>query len=428
MIGLMKRKSANTIASAVLVSKSSLLLLSLLLISGCANYASRVREARNYFEWEQYDLASAKLKELAERKDNDELLYWMDLGLVQHTAGQYAEAIESFLKASKIGDSSDYTSVVTEAATVALNDNVKAYPGEHFEKLLVNMYLAIDYTLLGKYEDALVECRQVNRKLEKMINEGGFPYQQNAFAKYLAASLFEAEREYNDAFVDYRQLYKWDGAIPYLSTGLLRMADRMKDLQALENYKKIFPQDKDYKLDKGEGEVILLLEQGKAPIKEPSPQFRLAPMFVSRPYSSDYGVLHLAGSEKVQAQSATLFDIEATAIRELEHKLGLILAKKIGGVVAKEVLSNAIAESTKSEALGDIIRIILHLTDQADLRSWSTLPARLQLARLKLPAGRHDLALDMVSRYGGKTPAVKIWKDFEVKAGRISFINYRFKD
>ena len=58
-----------------------------LLLSGCANYASRVRQPRLEFEMGHYLPAIAQLKEHAERHDNDELLYLMDLGIVYHTAG-----------------------------------------------------------------------------------------------------------------------------------------------------------------------------------------------------------------------------------------------------------------------------------------------------------------------------------------------------
>jgi hypothetical protein len=63
------------------------------------------------------------------------------------------------------------------------------------------------------------------------------------------------------------------------------------------------------------------------------------------------------------------------------------------------------------------------VTDQADLRSWVTLPAKLRIARLALPAGRHDLLLDMVS--GGSSRKVKTWENVQVKPGRINFLNLR---
>ena len=269
----MKKRSANTTKrglSGIEVSlrKAILAVLSLslfFLVSGCASYASRVREPRNLFEMEQYDVAAEELKKLADRHDNDELLYLMDLGIVQHTAGLYPAAIQTFLKADKLAEVSDYTSISQEAGSVLFSDDTKVYKGQDFEKILINVYLAMDYTLSHQWDDALVECRRVNHKLDMMISQGKRPYEHNAFAKYLSAVLFDARKEYNDAFVDYRQFLKWDPGFPYLPAPLLRVADRLGDGEELDDYRKMFPGIKHYRLGKNEGEIVLLLEQGDPP-------------------------------------------------------------------------------------------------------------------------------------------------------------------
>ena len=43
---------------------------------------------------------------------------------------------------------------------------------EDFEKVLINTYLAMNFALLGNFEDALVEARRVNRKLLLMKTKG----------------------------------------------------------------------------------------------------------------------------------------------------------------------------------------------------------------------------------------------------------------
>src|SRR5690606_10506589 len=113
-----------------------------------------------------------------------------------------------------------------------------------------------------------------------LVREGKLPLENNAFAKYLAAALFETDRELNDAFVDYRTVLKWNEKFPYLPQPLLRIADKLQFTQEFQEFKKKFPSVTDYKLGKNEGEVILLLEVGKAPIKVPNPDFSLLPRFV----------------------------------------------------------------------------------------------------------------------------------------------------
>ena len=404
--------------------RSLFVILAAVALSSCASYSSRVEEPRRNFERGLYDFAVSEFKELVERNDNDQLLYLMDLGLVYHTAGRYTDAIETFLKAEKVAELKDYTSITQEAGSVVFSDEVKPYKGEDFEKILINVYLAIDYTLLHKWEDALVECRRVNHKLDMLIAQGAQPYDHNAFAKYLAASLFEARNELNDAFVDYRTVAKWVGSFPYLGSALLRMSDRLRASQEFSEFRAQYPGENKFKVGKNEGQIILLLEQGNVPIKVPHPNFNLIPHFQKRSYGDAFVYLSIDnGAQRIK--TFPLFDIENTAIRELDQKIAKITAKKIGGVVVKEVIADQVAKQTNSEALGLLTSFVLHATDSADLRSWSTLPARLQLARAIVPAGRHDLTLDMVSSFGAEQKAVKRWTGVEVKPGETVFLDYR---
>ncbi len=394
-----------------------------LLLSGCASYQSRVKNARQYFEGGLYESSINELKPLADKEGGDQFLYLVDLGTVYLNAGKYKEAIATFHRADRLAEINDYTSITEEAATVLLNDDVKEYRGEDFEKILVNVYLAIAYTLNNQWEDALVECRKVNHKLDLMIREGQLPYERNAFAKYLAALLFEARGEYNDAFVDYRQLRGWDSKVPLLGAPLLRLAEKLKASDEFQKYRKDYPVVKDYRIQKNEGQIVLLLEQGKGPEKVTSRESRLLPAFSRRFYRSRSGELSVDGVGT--APTEVLFDIENTAIEQLEKKKAAMLAKKIGGVVVKELVAAQVAKSTDNKWLGFLTSVILHATDHADTRAWSTLPATLQIARLTVPAGEHTVHFNLVDRFGTRTEGRKTWDKVSVKPRQIVFLRFR---
>ncbi len=405
-------------------SKVAFLFIALWLV-GCAGYAGRIQEPRRLYEAGNFDASAEMLKKLAEKNDNDRLLYLMDLGMVYHAAGKYPQAIKAFLSAEKLADSKDFTSISQEVGSVVTNDDAKFYGGEDFEKILINVYLAIDYTLSGNAEDALVECRKVNHKLDQMIQKGQKTAERNAFAKYLAAALFESEGDWNAAFVDYRQLRKWNASVPFLAAPLLRIAERMQATQELEEYKKEYPEEKDYKLDKKHGEVVVIVEQGRAPVKMPSHQMSLVPVFVRRNYGSREVIVRDVAKPENNVRSRPLFDIEATAVRELDAKLAEIVAKKMAGVVAKHAVGYGVEKATDSKLAGLLTTILLRATDKADLRSWTTLPAKLHIARLKVPAGRRDIELDMVDASGGIVKGANRWQGVEVKPGKITFLSYR---
>lgn len=202
------------------------------------------------------------------------------------------------------------------------------------------------------------------------------------------------------------------------------MAEKLHAEQELADYKKRYPSVKKYRLGPGEGEVLLIVEQGKGPYKVPNPAFYLLPMFVRNSYvSSSVWLRDKEGKHKVQSEP--LFDIEATAIKELEDRTGGIIAKKIAGTVVKHAAGAAVAKATNNETLGALATIALRLSDSADLRSWSTLPARLHIARLILPAGRRDLVVDMVGNNGVNSMGLKEFPGVEVKPGQITFLSYR---
>ena len=149
-------------------------------------------------------------------------------------------------------------------------------------------------------------------------------------------------------------------------------------------------------------------------------------MFIRRSYMSDY--VSIRADDGAEVRTYPLFDIEETAIKELKHETGGIIAKKLAGTAVKVGAGYAVEKLTGSEAAGVLTSLLLLSADHADLRSWTTLPARLQLARFSVPAGRHTLVLDMVSRYGSEMKGVKRWDAIDVKPGETVFLNYRTRD
>jgi hypothetical protein len=155
---------------------------------------------------------------------------------------------------------------------------------------------------------------------------------------------------------------------------------------------------------------------------------RLVPTFYKRSYRNQFAKIRSTRVPQQSVKSRTLFSVEETAIRELKGKLAGIIAKKLAGVAVKEAIGAGVAKATDSKFAGAFLSFFLHLTDKADLRSWSTLPANLQIARLALPAGRHDIELDMVDAFGGGTQTGTRWPGVEIKQGKIAFLNYRAPD
>jgi hypothetical protein len=399
-----------------------------LILQGCASARMSDRESDNLFREGKYVEAAESLKKGFAKQgegSRDELLYLLDIGLALHTAGLYDESNKYLLKADKVAEIKDYTSLSSEAATLVTSDNIKGYKGEDFENTLISMYLALNYAMKGDYENSLVEARRVNRKLQLMITQGERKYKQNAFARYLSAIVYEAEGNWNDAYIDYKETYKIEPTFPGLGRDLWRMASFLHMTDKMEDWDKEFDLSKEdhekAKLlspKKGRGELIVIYENGISPIKRPNPDFYSVPKFFPRPNPVLYADVEVDG--QVAGPTIRLHDIEATAIENLNEKYAGIIAKKLAGVVVKEVAGNAVAKATGSQLLGQLSKLAMYASDQADVRSWNLLPRDLQVARIPVDPGKHKVKLNLAG--GGSLPE----REVTVKAGKKVFLNWRY--
>lgn len=381
-----------------------------------------------------YEGATARLKEGFEKETlegKDGLLYLLDLGLALHTAGKHEESAKYFRLADQAVEIKDYTSLSTEAATLLASDTIKQYKGEDFENVLISAYLALDYALIGKREDAIVEAKRVNRKLYMMSTEGKRHYKQNAFARYLSATLYEADRNWNDAYVDYKFAAELLPNSPTIGRDLWAMAWKMKNHDELVKYEKKYNlSDEDKAAAKKRvssdrpAEIVVVFQNGISPKKIPEPNFPSVPKFVPRSNPVREGEVFIsgaAGKEVARAKTEAMMDIEAVAIQNLSEKWGGLLAKKIGGTVAKHMIGNVIDSKTGNSGLGSLIAFAMYAADQADTRSWNLLPKDLQIARISVPAGTYGVSLQPVG-----VPRPLPEKTISVKSGEKIFVNFRY--
>jgi len=414
----MKKNRALKVITKIAVA----LILSLGLLS-CATYQGKIGESRQLLKDGQYDKALDKLKELAEKDGDDQLVYMMDYATALQIAGQYKESADAFNKADKLVDLKDYYSVTKIGAAALGGEEMVQYKGESYEKFLINTMNAMNYVMLGQLDDAMVEARKINEKISKMRMDGREPYEFSPFARYLAAILWEAQNHFDDAYIEYEAAYKLDGRNPFLPADLIRSAKMARRDETYKKWKSEFPQvHEDPKwYDRGLGELIVIYQQGWGPEKQPRPgQYRFP---ILRPVFSETQKADISLNGKDEGHTKSIYNIEQVSIQTLDKDYGALVARRLGGVATKAVVADQIRQ--KNEVLGTLAWIGMNLADRADLRQWSTLPQTIQMARLRLPPGKYTLKIQGLNSVGMPTQDVLSDKIIQIKAGQKTFVNWR---
>lgn len=405
--------------------RAALLIVAAICTQGCASARVSDREATDHFLHGRYAEAAARLDQATREHGDgaDQLLFLLDLGLSQHAAGDYVGSTKTFLIAEKIAEIKDYSNLAEESAAFLTSDNVLPYKGEDFENVLINVYLAMNFAFEGNRESAIVEARKVDRKIHRMNTEGKRHYKQNAFARYLTGILYEADREWDNAYLAYKKTYEIEPGFAPLRLDLWRLAslNRMRDEQ--ERWEREFgltPEELERaRPRKGLAELVVIYQNGISPEKRPNPQFDSLPKFYPRSNPISQASVEIDGQPV--ARTEMLHDIEATAIQNLEEKYGALVAKKISGALAKEAIAIGVERQTDSPLAGFLTRIFFWATNRADLRSWNLLPRDLQIARIPLEPGLRQVKVLAVGAFLNP-----IEREIDARAGETYFLNARF--
>ena len=141
-------------------------------------------------------------------------LYFVNRGLLLSLMGKYEESNNYFEKAYLFGEDHQIN-YFHEAAGYFTNPNMSVYRGEDHEHLMLLYFKAINFLKMQRPEEALVECRRLNIRLQQLSDKynPGKKYQRDAFIHNLMGIIYQSRGDYNNAFVAYRnalEIYEQD--------------------------------------------------------------------------------------------------------------------------------------------------------------------------------------------------------------------------
>lgn len=387
------------------------------LSSGCSTYAKRVELTR--LAYYSNDLPACR-ERLDDSPRGDRVCAQLDLAMVDLAAGEPTQAISRLREARDRLDHLQQSSAVESVAAMVADDRKRAWAGEDYERVMVRAMLAI----------------------ASLISDGGD-------AESYSLQIDQTQRDYYEravADLSAEQLQHYP-VIPlgYYLRGALKEASFHDYGEAAENYAhvcELLPTTRPFAWDlerarrgvhsqRGNGVLYVFCLVGRGPRKvvataeATSNAMLIADRIISAvgPYTlpptiapiqvpaielCDQSVKSIAVGVDGRwiAQTDTIADIEQFAVdsmrlshdRTLARAIARRAVKKATVVAAKNTMDVDPLVSLAMDAAG----VAWEAVEAPDTRSWTLLPANVQVMRIELPAGRHQITLQPRTNYAAK--------------------------
>jgi uncharacterized protein len=246
-----------------------------LALQSCASYHKSMGSYYKYLHEENYEEAQRSItNNNLINKNRNSLLYNLEMGKLYRLQNDFANSNKYLNVADAIAESNFKTVGDVVVSNIA-NPMLEHYKGEDYEQFMMHYYKALNYSMLGLTEDAVVEARRItlsnNAQFNKFVQKEK-RYSQDAFAMNLQGMIYEMAGDLNNAFIAYRnavELYKnnndsyYDVQIP----AQLKM-DYARCASAIGMQSDICLPDSLFNAKDENGSVIIFIEEGLAPIKK----------------------------------------------------------------------------------------------------------------------------------------------------------------
>ena len=375
------------------------------------------------------------------------MLYYFNRGTVYWMKGDIDSSNAYFQKADFYVE--DYRkNHLAKTLSFISNPKIEPYGGEGFEQILLHYYTTLNYAQKGDLDAALVECKRMMLKLQKITDyyNGENKYKRDAFAHNLMGMIYDAQKDYNSAFISYRnalEIYEVEySKMLNTPTPLQLKKDIIRTAHLVGFYEEQKMYENRFNLtyaseNKDNGTLLFFWNNGLGPIKaESSFTFAIIPanngyvnfvnveLGMSIPfyvgekdqqngiaglkfirvafpkYISRNPLFHSAtcsvDSLKIVSEFNLAENIDAIAYRSLQDRMFKELSQALLRLAIKQL---AVAEARKeNEGLGAAISFVNTITEQADTRNWQLLPYSINYCRLSIPSGNTQLTLTTIGK------------------------------
>ncbi|MGH7282652.1 MAG: hypothetical protein ACRELY_14085 [Polyangiaceae bacterium] len=396
-------------------------------------------------------------KEMPKDIQGDNALLVLDRASIQQSIAQFQDSSRDFESADKAIDMLDLAHNAGDTiGQYVFSDSAGKYQAPPYEKLLINTLNMINYLERQDLNGAKIEARRLNVMQKYVADQLNEPKNSVlGLGGFLAGFAFEKSGDSDQA------LRYYDQALQFPGFDSLR--GPVRAMLALSSYRT--PRLSEIEQDPmppsedstNEGELVVVVGYGRVPHKISN---RIPVGLALTLFASDINPNDASAANKLAAQGLVTWvnfptmgdeqgeyaspncsvdnrsiDLGSTTnvtheVKMEWHKMeGKIVASAITRMIARALVGQGIQTATgRGDNAVGVIGLIASLGTQAtltaldtpDTRSWETLPARVGVARIRVPAGRHTIRLD--ARGVSRTQVIDIpkggWKVVSLMALR----------
>ncbi|MCK5127345.1 MAG: hypothetical protein KAR42_13905 [candidate division Zixibacteria bacterium] len=377
-------------------------------------------------------------------KEKDRFLYYMDAGLANHYASRFDTSSAKLSKAEDAADELFTKSITRAAASLILNDNILEYAGEDYEIVYANLIKALNYIAQDKFDDAFVEIKRANHRLELLenkyreasdiLNEGArddtsrvdinykakkVRFNNSAFARYLSMHIYAAEGKPDDAQLDYdlmRRAFIEQKHIYPFEMPVVRFRSKDKEILSVVALLGNSPVKDDLNLRiRTDSDLDLVQILYDEPGMKNS-EYGHIPMAVSEDYYFKFSLPQIVSVPTIVNRVAVYIDGEylgdlqliedvvSVAKETFEAKKSLIYLRTVARAVVKGLVAhNAKKDADKKKGgwLAKLaIDVVTDVSENADLRCSRLLPGKVLVGDFEIKPGTYNIQINFLDASG----------------------------
>ena len=394
-------------------------------------------------------------KELENKKDKlytkrDNVLYYLDSGMLSYYEDDYMGAIDKLSKAEQY-ISDYYTKSITQnIAGFLTNDTAIEYPGEDYEDIYINLIKTIAYYKAGKWEEGFHELNAYRTKTNKLKQKHqadierakdlakisdeppvNVNFYDSALAEYLFLLYYRTLRDTNlvnysermikDIFRNSPDIYDFNIPTTINKETSVKSSDTYVNFVILSGTSA-------QKIEKKEiysNELVLSLPE----LYIPQSEINLISVILTEKNTNKVYELTL---EKIEDIGNIEKDIFKTRSKLIYYKSVARSITKAGGTLGTGIAGDVLSDSDNAglSIVGGLLtaasskqRDFNESTERADLRHSKYLPGRVDVGGLNVEPGKYSIEIRYYNLAKGKIIYTQTLNDVDVKKGKLNLVS-----